>query len=108
MQLGGIGFVHYNNSVEEQVAQVKRAKRHQAGIADTPEVLAEDSTLADIHALKVWYLVQLSARSTLSGQQARVHCCVQIMEMLKRPVTYRMRDQCCRLHAQGVVSVIGQ
>ena len=51
--MGSIGFVHYNMSIEEQVAQVARAKRHQAGVLAIPEVLAQDQTVADIHALKV-------------------------------------------------------
>ncbi|KAK9800211.1 hypothetical protein WJX73_009988 [Symbiochloris irregularis] len=50
--MGSIGFVHYNMSIEEQVAQVARAKRHQAGLNAIPEVLAQDSFVADIHDLK--------------------------------------------------------
>ena len=51
--MGGIGFVHYNMSTEDQVAHIVRAKSHQAGLVAIPEVLAQHSTIADIHALKV-------------------------------------------------------
>ena len=53
VQMGGIGFVHYNMTIKEQVQHVIRAKQHQAGLSALPEVLAQESTVADILALKV-------------------------------------------------------
>lgn len=52
MQLGGMGFLHYNMRTEEQVAQAKRVKRHVPGFVTTPATLAPQSTIADFEALK--------------------------------------------------------
>lgn len=53
LQLGGMGFVHYNNTVEEQVAHVKRAKRFQPGYIVSPMILGPQDPIAKIDSLKV-------------------------------------------------------
>lgn len=53
MQMGGLGFLHYNMKLEEQVAQAQRVKRHVPGFVMTPTVLRESNTIADLEALKV-------------------------------------------------------
>ena len=53
LQLGGMGFVHYNNTIEEQVKHVTKAKQHCAGMVVTPMVLAPTDSIAKIDALKV-------------------------------------------------------
>ena len=47
---GGMGFIHYNNTVEEQAAAVREAKRHVpfCGSAFEPLVVGKDATLADV------------------------------------------------------------
>ena len=50
--LGGIGFVHYNNTVEEQARLVRRVKRFENGFITDPMTLGPDNTLADIDAIR--------------------------------------------------------
>ncbi|KAJ9530688.1 hypothetical protein QJQ45_014843 [Haematococcus lacustris] len=50
--LGGMGFVHYNNTIEEQVAHVERTKRHRPGYISTPLVLGPQEPIARIDQLK--------------------------------------------------------
>jgi hypothetical protein len=51
--MGGLGFLHYNMKVEEQVAQAQRVKQHVPGFVTRPATLAPHSTIADFEALKV-------------------------------------------------------
>ena len=53
VQMGGLGFIHYNLPVEEQVAQALRVKRHIPGFMVTPAVLSAHHTIADWERLKV-------------------------------------------------------
>lgn len=39
LQLGGMGFVHYNNTVEQQVKHVQKCKTHIPGMVVTPMVM---------------------------------------------------------------------
>ncbi len=50
--LGGIGFIHYNNTVTEQVEQVRKVKRFENGFITDPSVLGPRHTIADVDALK--------------------------------------------------------
>ncbi len=49
---GGIGIIHYNNTIDEQVEQVKKVKRFENGFITDPVVLSPDNTIADIDAIK--------------------------------------------------------
>jgi IMP dehydrogenase len=53
--LGGIGIVHYNNSIEEQVAEVRKVKRYKNGFITDPVVLRPEDKVADIDAIKAKY-----------------------------------------------------
>ncbi|MGA1781657.1 MAG: IMP dehydrogenase, partial [Planctomycetota bacterium] len=53
--LGGIGFVHYNNSIEEQARLVRRVKRFENGFITDPITLGPDRTIADINAIRARY-----------------------------------------------------
>src|SRR5688572_27139370 len=46
-QLGGIGVLHRNLTVEEQVEAVKAVKRFESGMIVNPITITPDSTLGD-------------------------------------------------------------
>ncbi|WP_066806019.1 IMP dehydrogenase [Sphingomonas asaccharolytica] len=50
-QLGGIGVLHRNLSVEEQVAAVRAVKRFESGMVVNPITIAPNATLAEAQAL---------------------------------------------------------
>lgn len=50
-QLGGIGVLHRNLTVDEQVAAVRQVKRFESGMVVNPITIAPDATLAEAQAL---------------------------------------------------------
>jgi IMP dehydrogenase len=52
---GGIGFVHYNNSIEEQCDEISQVKRFKNGFISNPRVLSPNHTIADILDIKRKY-----------------------------------------------------
>jgi len=50
--MGGIGIIHNNNSVEEQVAEVRKVKRYENGFIMDPLVLGPNNTIADVDKIK--------------------------------------------------------
>jgi IMP dehydrogenase len=50
-QLGGIGVLHRNLSVEEQCAAVRQVKRFESGMVVDPITITPDATLADARTL---------------------------------------------------------
>mmetsp|Transcript_12214 Transcript_12214/g.26283 ORF Transcript_12214/g.26283 Transcript_12214/m.26283 type:complete len:502 (-) Transcript_12214:787-2292(-) len=50
--LGGMGFVHYNNTIEEQVRHVTKVKNHVHGMVLSPMVMGPSDTISKIDALK--------------------------------------------------------
>jgi len=50
-QLGGIGVLHRNLSVDEQVAAVRAVKRYESGMVVNPITIRPDQTLAEARAL---------------------------------------------------------
>jgi IMP dehydrogenase len=50
-QLGGIGVLHRNLSIEEQIAAVRQVKRFESGMVVNPITIAPDATLAQAQAI---------------------------------------------------------
>ncbi len=50
-QVGGMGVIHRNLSLEEQSREVRRVKRFESGVVYNPITLRPDQTLADAKAL---------------------------------------------------------
>ncbi len=61
-QLGGMGVIHKNLSIEEQAAQVRRVKRFESGMVVDPVTIHPDETLADARALMAGQPHQRRAR----------------------------------------------
>jgi len=53
--LGGIGFIHYNNTIEEQVREVRRVKRFENGFITEPVTLSPEHRISDIDRIKKEY-----------------------------------------------------
>ncbi|MBM4081499.1 MAG: IMP dehydrogenase, partial [Planctomycetes bacterium] len=49
---GGIGVIHCNNTIDEQVTEVRQAKRFENGFITDPVVLSPDHTIADIDQIR--------------------------------------------------------
>lgn len=50
--MGGIGIVHYNNRIEEQVQHVRKVKRFENGFITDPIVLSPEHRLSDIDEIR--------------------------------------------------------
>ncbi|MFQ3548804.1 MAG: IMP dehydrogenase [Armatimonadota bacterium] len=50
--LGGIGIIHYNNTIEAQVDHVKKVKRFENGFILDPIVLSPEHTVNDVDKIK--------------------------------------------------------
>lgn len=53
--LGGIGIIHYNNTIEEQVEEIYKVKRFENGFITDPVVLGPNNTIGDVYKLKASY-----------------------------------------------------
>ncbi|MFP4056124.1 MAG: IMP dehydrogenase [Candidatus Brocadiia bacterium] len=50
--LGGMGFIHYNNTIEEQARHVWRVKRFENGFITEPVTLSPGHTVGDVRRIK--------------------------------------------------------
>ena len=48
-----MGFLHYNCSLDEQVAMARTVKRHKAGSIVNPLVVKPDATISDVMSRSV-------------------------------------------------------
>jgi IMP dehydrogenase len=53
--LGGIGIIHYNNTIAEQADEVRKVKRFENGFINDPIVLSPGNIIADIDEIKAKY-----------------------------------------------------
>ncbi|MFP4267399.1 MAG: IMP dehydrogenase [Spirochaetaceae bacterium] len=53
--LGGIGFIHYNNTPDEQAEEIKKVKRYENGFISDPMVLSPDSPIAKVDKIRDTY-----------------------------------------------------
>lgn len=53
--MGGIGIIHYNNTIAEQAEHVRRVKRYENGFIMDPLVLSPQHAIADIDEIKRVY-----------------------------------------------------
>lgn len=67
---GGIGIVHYNNTIEAQVKEVRKVKRFENGFITDPVVLSPDHKIADIDTIRErdgFSGIPITADGTLQG-----------------------------------------
>ncbi|MDY6969705.1 MAG: IMP dehydrogenase [Spirochaetota bacterium] len=50
--LGGVGIIHYNNTIKDQVEEVKKVKRFEKGFIMEPIVLSPKNNIHDIDIIK--------------------------------------------------------
>ncbi len=50
--LGGIGILHYNNTIDKQANMVRQVKRYENGFIMDPIVLSPQHTIMDVHNIK--------------------------------------------------------
>ena len=58
-EVGGIGIIHKNNSVEDQVLQVKTVKKYESGVVRDPITIESTKSIGE--------LIQLTAELNISG-----------------------------------------
>lgn len=52
---GGIGIIHYNNTIEQQADEIKKVKRYENGFINNPMVLSPENRIYEIDMIKARY-----------------------------------------------------
>ena len=50
--LGGIGIIHNNNTIEEQITEIQKVKRFRNGFIENPVVVSQEMTVKDVKELR--------------------------------------------------------
>ncbi len=58
-QLGGIGVIHKNLSIEQQAAEVAKVKKHEAGVIKDPITVTPDTSIAQV--------LEITRKNRISG-----------------------------------------
>ena len=58
-EVGGIGVIHKNNSIDEQVLEVKTVKKYESGVVRNPLTIDSDKSIGE--------LIQLTTELNISG-----------------------------------------
>ena len=58
-EVGGIGVIHKNNSIDEQVLEVKTVKKYESGVVRDPLTIESDKSIGE--------LIQLTTELNISG-----------------------------------------
>ena len=58
-EVGGIGIIHKNNTIDEQVLQVKTVKKYESGVVRDPLTIESDKSIGE--------LIQLTTELNISG-----------------------------------------
>jgi len=58
-EVGGIGVIHKNNSIDEQVLEVKTVKKYESGVVRNPLTIESDKSIGE--------LIQLTTELNISG-----------------------------------------
>ena len=58
-EVGGIGIIHKNNSIEDQIAQVKIVKKYESGVVRDPITIESNKSIGE--------LIQLTTELNISG-----------------------------------------
>ena len=58
-EVGGIGIIHKNNSIDEQVLEVKTVKKYESGVVRNPLTIESDKSIDE--------LIQLTTELNISG-----------------------------------------
>ena len=58
-EVGGIGIIHKNNSIDEQVLEVKTVKKYESGVVRNPLTIESDKSIGE--------LIQLTTELNISG-----------------------------------------
>jgi IMP dehydrogenase len=94
-QLGGMGVLHRNLSVEEQTAAVRAVKRFESGMVVNPITMTPDQTLADALDLMARHRISGIPVVEASGRLLGIltHRDVRFAENPKQPVSELMTSQ---------------
>jgi IMP dehydrogenase len=94
-QLGGIGVLHRNLTVEQQAAAVRTVKRYESGMVVNPITIAPDAPLADARALMAHHRISgvpvVEANGRLVG--ILTHRDVRFAENPHQPVSELMTSE---------------
>ena len=58
-EVGGIGIIHKNNSIDEQVLEIKTVKKYESGVVRNPLTIESDKSIGE--------LIQLTTELNISG-----------------------------------------